>query len=91
MSVTRFEWFTRDEAAAKLAAMEPNGDNHADRVRLDRRANLEVTTAAERAAVRAYNALREKPNAKTRRKRTSTKGRDKSPRGTASRARNRRK
>jgi hypothetical protein len=89
MSVARFEWYTREEARAKLEAMEPTGDNHADRIRLERRANLEVTTPAERAAVRAYN--KDRNRAKARAERTPAKRRNKSPGRSAKGTRNNRK
>ena len=77
MSITRFEWYTKEEAARKLAEIgEPTADNHADRIRLQRRAELEVSTPAERAAVRAFNARRARPHAKTGKARTPAKGRD---------------
>jgi hypothetical protein len=51
----QFAWLTRTEARAFLKSADPVDGNYGDRVAMDRRANRPVTTAAERARVRAYN------------------------------------
>lgn len=52
----QFAWLSRDEAVAYLARAGKSAESGGDRIAMQRRAHLDVTTADERAAVRRYNA-----------------------------------